>query len=747
MQSRDAIRAIKERLNITDIVRRYVDLKRNGPRWVAPCPFHQETKPSFSVNEEQGLFYCFGCQASGDIFDFYGRINGLDFRETLEQLAAEAGITLDRGPVDKKRQEEDRQRRSSRQTMLRMYELAAAHFAAALKSPEAEECRAYIQRRGLSPEIVERFGLGWARRDWHSLDLALQRAGYDMRLAAEAGLVGRSDRGSVYDRFRGRLIFPIKNLSNQVIAFGGRIIADEDEAKYINSSDTPIYKKGEHLYGLAQARKGITVKGRALLTEGYMDVLTLHQFGYDNAVGVLGTALTLMVNAYSQNERTNLLKENVQSVSGTISSSLIMQDINSRYSVEKELMCESLYIISNSIDADVFVCDVEGNIILCKERAYSTPYFGEFTTCALHDSYSISSALLQRVYETGTVTGRITVRGQTNYIVGTTIVSDGDVIGYTFAQTQTGVQSLALAVIRIFLLSALACLMLAFICIWHLTKKMVTPLQQMSAAAKQFAIGDFSYRVKVRGCDELADLGIAFNDMADALDKTESSRASFVANVSHELKTPMTSIAGFIDGILDGTIPKEKQNYYLGLVSTEVRRLSRLVVAMLNMSKIESGEFQMKPNNYDISDQIIRILLTFEQKIEKKNIEIIGLEDLQPQYIVADPDMIYQVIYNLFDNAVKFTNEDGFIKVTLEDLGSQIRVSIKNSGAGIKAEELSRVFERFYRVDKSRSKATGGTGLGLAIVKHIALIHGARIKLESQVDVGTTITVTFPTAN
>lgn len=461
---------------------------------------------------------------------------------------------------------------------------------------------------------------------------------------------------------------------------------------------------------------------------------------------VLGTALTLMVNAYSQNERTNLLKENVQSVSGTISSSLIMQDINSRYSVEKELMCESLYIISNSIDADVFVCDVEGNIILCKERAYSAPYFGEFTTCALHDSYSISSALLQRVYETGTVTGRITVRGQTNYIVGTTIVSDGDVIGYTFAQTQTGVQSLALAVIRIFLLSALACLMLAFICIWHLTKKMVTPLQQMSAAAKQFAIGDFSYRVKVRGCDELADLGIAFNDMADALDKTESSRASFVANVSHELKTPMTSIAGFIDGILDGTIPKEKQNYYLGLVSTEVRRLSRLVVAMLNMSKIESGEFQMKPNNYDISDQIIRILLTFEQKIEKKNIEIIGLEDLQPQYIVADPDMIYQVIYNLFDNAVKFTNEDGFIKVTLEDLGSQIRVSIKNSGAGIKAEELSRVFERFYKVDKSRSLDAKGAGLGLYIVKMMVEMHSGRIYAKSEDENTAEFVFTLPKA-
>lgn len=293
MQSRDAIRAIKERLNIVDIARRYVDLKRNGPRWVAPCPFHQETKPSFSVNEEQGLFYCFGCHASGDIFDFYGRINGLDFRDTLEQLAAEAGVSLDRGPADPKRREQEQRERSGRRQMIKMYELAAAHFAAALDSPEGEECRAYIQKRGLSDEIVQRFGLGWARRDWQSLATALHRAGFDARMAAEAGLLGISERSRrAYDRFRGRLIFPIKSLSNQIIAFGGRIIADEEEAKYINSADTPLYKKGEHLYGLAQSRRGITTKGQALLTEGYMDVLTLHQYGYDNAVGVLGTALT-----------------------------------------------------------------------------------------------------------------------------------------------------------------------------------------------------------------------------------------------------------------------------------------------------------------------------------------------------------------------------------------------------------------------------------------------------------------------
>ena len=292
MQSKDAIRAINERQNIVDLVRSYVELKRNGPRWVAPCPYHQETKPTFSVSEEQGMFYCFGCHASGDIFDFHSRINGLEFKESLEQLAAEAGVAIDRGRGKAGNQGAERERRSSRQQMLRMYELAAGHFSAALQSPEAAQCREYIERRGLSEDIVQRFGLGWARREWQSLADALRRAGFDARLAVEAGLLGQSGNGRAYDRFRGRLIFPIKNLSNQIIAFGGRIIAEEDEAKYINSSDTPLYKKGEHLYGLAQARRGITTKGRALLTEGYMDVLTLHQFGYDNAVGVLGTALT-----------------------------------------------------------------------------------------------------------------------------------------------------------------------------------------------------------------------------------------------------------------------------------------------------------------------------------------------------------------------------------------------------------------------------------------------------------------------
>ena len=288
-----AIQEIKARLSLVDIARRYVELRRNGPRWVAPCPFHQETKPSFSINEEEGFFYCFGCQASGDLFDFYGQINGLDFRETLEQLADEAGVSLERGPQGGYGgRKEPGQGMSRRRQLLKIHEIAAAHFMSNLTDDCGKECRDYMARRGISEEVAKTFGLGWSRRDWQSLAEVLRRAGFSEAMGVEAALLGKSDRGRAYDRFRGRLMFPIRSLSGNVIAFGGRIIAEEDEAKYINSSDSLLYKKGDHLYGLQQARRAIATGSPAMLTEGYMDVVTLHQFGYGSAVGVLGTAFT-----------------------------------------------------------------------------------------------------------------------------------------------------------------------------------------------------------------------------------------------------------------------------------------------------------------------------------------------------------------------------------------------------------------------------------------------------------------------
>lgn len=280
------IAEIKTRLRIEDVVGRYVELRPMGNRLVAPCPFHQETKPSFSVNPEGGFYYCFGCQASGDVIEFYRSINGLEFGEAVDALAQEAGIAV------RRRGAERTSNGPSRTTCLEMHALAMTFFQRTLASDRGRGAREYVVGRGIAPEIVERFLLGWAPAAWSDLRDYLRSKGFGVEVQEQAGLVSKSSKGTYYDRFRERLIFPIMNLSGQAIAFGGRALADDDGPKYLNSSETPIYTKGEHLYGLYQARRAVSHTKRVLLTEGYVDVLSLHQFGFENSCGVLGTALT-----------------------------------------------------------------------------------------------------------------------------------------------------------------------------------------------------------------------------------------------------------------------------------------------------------------------------------------------------------------------------------------------------------------------------------------------------------------------
>jgi len=282
-----AIQALKSRLNIADVVRRYLALKPAGSRLVGLCPFHNEKTPSFSVNAEKGVFYCFGCQASGDVIDFYCRINGLDFREGLEQLAREAGVAL----AEFKPDPQEEKRRRLRQAAGDMHSLARDHYRDCLRGPQGAKAREYLQNRGVSPEMTDHFQLGYSQADFHGLDGVLRRKGFREHDAVEAGLLVRGDDGRIWDRFRDRLMFPIHEVSGRVVAFGGRVMG-EGEPKYLNSSDSTVYKKGEHLYGLSQARAYFTKAGRALLTEGYLDVIALHQHGFREACGVLGTALT-----------------------------------------------------------------------------------------------------------------------------------------------------------------------------------------------------------------------------------------------------------------------------------------------------------------------------------------------------------------------------------------------------------------------------------------------------------------------
>ena len=286
--SRDAIAEIKAKLSMVDLARSYVELRPMGNRLVAPCPFHQETKPSFSINADEGTYYCFGCQAAGDIFDFYGRMNGMDFRESLEALAEETGVDLpkfQKGDVFAPRQV------SHKQEMMKMHEIAAHHFKQNLQ--KSDIVRKYIEERQIAPEIAERFGLGFSSDAWQALADIFKRSGFNLDIGVECGLLLKSKNGRYYDRFRNRLMFPIRDVNGRTIAFGGRVIPaldDGESAKYLNTNGTPIYKKSQQLFGLDVARRSVTAQKSIMITEGYMDILTLCQFGYTNAVACLGTS-------------------------------------------------------------------------------------------------------------------------------------------------------------------------------------------------------------------------------------------------------------------------------------------------------------------------------------------------------------------------------------------------------------------------------------------------------------------------
>lgn len=443
-------------------------------------------------------------------------------------------------------------------------------------------------------------------------------------------------------------------------------------------------------------------------------------------LAVVGTFLLFFISDYWQKEKAELLSENAKSISQSMSSLIESETIEADRMQTYLLMYHSMRLISTAIDADIFICDTSGSVVVCGDSADYTHLVQD---CPVHGDMQISQSVLSSNLTKGQadMTTLGGVYSTPHLTVGETVMFHGKPVAYVFA-TQSSSAS-----VRPYLFSALFSLIIAFIAVYVLTYNMVKPLRDMSKATKAFAKGDFTYRVKVRGNDELSDLSEAFNTMAKSLGVLEASRRSFVANVSHELKTPMTTIGGFIDGILDGTIPPEKEEYYLKKVSDEIRRLSRLVMTMLNMSKIEAGELKIKPSRFDISQRIFQVLIAFEQNIDKKHIEIKGLDSMESVFVEADEDMIHQVIYNLVDNAVKFTPENGYIAVSALSGSGKVFVRIRNSGEGIASEEVSRIFERFYKVDKSRSFDVKGAGLGLYIVKSIIDMHGGQITASSKV--------------
>ncbi len=312
------------------------------------------------------------------------------------------------------------------------------------------------------------------------------------------------------------------------------------------------------------------------------------------------------------------------------------------------------------------------------------------------------------------------------------VVYGGDTVEYVLVSSPMDSLTAYLTTnLQVFFWSATTVLALAFAATYVLTYRLVRPLKQMAEATRRFAEGDFSYRLTVRGRDEVAQLAAALNSMAASLSSVEGTHRQFVGNVSHELKTPMTTISGFIDGILDGTIPPERRDHYLQIVSDEVKRLSRLVRSMLDLSRIDSGAMTLTRTRFDLSELCCTTLLSFEQRLEEKQITVEGLENAGRCYVLADRDLIGQVVYNLIDNATKFINEGGTLTLSLQPQGRLVSCRIRNTGPGISAEELPHIFDRFYKSDRSRGLDKSGAGLGLYIVKNIISLHGGEITVRS----------------
>ncbi len=394
--------------------------------------------------------------------------------------------------------------------------------------------------------------------------------------------------------------------------------------------------------------------------------------------------------------------------------------------------------------ADTVICDTTGKLLLCSDAPLGCAHQGMF----------ISKSYLEQVLRTGYVASTGMIEGlytEPRYVVSVPICSSGRNVGIVIVSTPTAqIVSIIRRLSDIYLLVALVTVLASILLMTVLARKNSTPLRDLARAASDFGHGKLNSRVQVDGhsSEEIQELALAFNNMASSLQKSEYQRQEFVANVSHELKTPMTTIAGFVDGMLDGTIPPSRHRHYMQLVSDETKRLSRLVRSMLEIARLQDqgGIPEEHKTRFDIEECAGQVLITFEQKITAKKLNVSVDMPAHPVYTMANLDHITQVLYNLLDNGVKFCPEGGALGLRVQEGAGKIYVSVSNDGETIPPEELPLLFDRFHKLDKSRSQNRDGWGLGLYIVKTIICSHGENISVSSKNGV-TEFTFTLPLVN
>lgn len=438
---------------------------------------------------------------------------------------------------------------------------------------------------------------------------------------------------------------------------------------------------------------------------------------------VMGGSELVLFSRYFAQERYDTLDEVVNVAQRT--ASYLVQEASLPEGEELEALSTKLEIIGESAEAYLFFTDCDGNVMLASvpEKLTGDTVEAEVLEKAgkakenYHLFDTLGGVLAEKSY--------ISVREMRS--------EDGACTGYLFlCSSGERLAEFRREFFSNFFLSACLMLLLASVLTKAMMHKLTDPLQKVTDAAQRFGGGDLSVRVEgVDGEGEVADLARTFNKMADNIQSNDNSRGQFMGNIAHELRTPMTTIKGFIDGMLDGTIPPEETKHYLGIVSQETGRLARLVQNMLDITKLEAGEVPIHAQTYDLWKTVTDVVLSDEQRIEDGKIDIQGLGG-NPLLIYADPDFVHQVVYNIVDNAIKFTPAGGTISFAAERRGNMVEVRIENTGAGIAPEALPFVFERFYKEDRSRGMNTRGSGLGLHICKILVNLSGGQIHAESE---------------
>ena len=378
-------------------------------------------------------------------------------------------------------------------------------------------------------------------------------------------------------------------------------------------------------------------------------------------------------------------------------------------------------------DVHFMICDTEGHVLLSTDETLR----GMVVT--------MPEKMTRKIMEEGSAASRDNLNGlyaNKRFVVGVAAVNpvSQETVGEVFAvSTTSSLDAMWKGFVGLFFMTAFVVLMVSFLASSVTTMRQIQPIREMARATRQYAEGNFDIRMNDYGRDdEIGELAASFNNMAESLQQTERQRREFIANISHELKTPMTTIAGYTDGILDGTIPPENERQYLQIISDESRRLSRMVRRMLDVSQLQAMDPLRGGNHFDICESMRRVLISMEKKITDRHLDVDADIPEEPILVLGDTDMITQVIYNLLENAAKFAREGSALYLGVTLLDGKARVTVRNLGETIPAEELPLLFERFHKSDKSRSEDKDGVGLGLYIVKTILEQHKETINVTSE---------------